>query len=262
MQEINNLEVTVLKNPQLYNAIFHRKSIRKYNMTPLPADTLGKLQEYASSTKPLDESIRYEFVYLGSADVKNLLPIKAPHYICLYSQIKGNYLMNAGFLLQQIDLYLSANNLASCWLGMAKPSKEVPKQINGLEFVIMLAFGNTTEPIYRANTSEFMRKSLSEISSVADADSMLEPVRLAPSSSNTQPWFFSGDGDVMTVSRKKLNLLKAPFYGKMNQIDIGIALFHLWLSGNHQGKVVSYSFDKDAAPNGYEFMAKATISMN
>lgn len=249
-----------MKNPQLYNAIFQRKSIRKYDMTSLPADTLGKLKEYVSRAKPLDEGIRYEFVFLGSDDVKNLLPIKAPHYICVYSQIKGNYLMNAGFLLQQVDLYLSANNLASCWLGMAKPTKEVPKQINGLEFVIMLAFGNTTEPIHRANTSEFKRKSLSDISSVAGADSFLEPVRLAPSSSNTQPWFFSGNVQVMTVSRKKLNLLKAPFYGKMNQIDIGIALFHLWLSVEHQGKAVRYSFEMDAAPSGYEFMAKTEIT--
>jgi nitroreductase len=229
-------------------------------MTPLPTDKLVRLKEYASRAKPLDESIRYEFVCLGSAEVRNLLPIKAPHYICLYSQIKGNYLMNAGFLLQQIDLYLSDNNLASCWLGVAKPSKEVPKLMNGLEFVIMLAFGNTTELIHRANTSEFKRKNLSEISSVAGADTILEPVRLAPSASNSQPWYFSRAEDVITVSRKKLNLLKAQLYGKLNQIDIGIALFHLWLSLDHQGKVASYNFGKDAAPRGYEFMVKVTIS--
>ena len=251
-----------MTNTQLYKAIFCRRSIRKYDMAPLPADTLVKLQEYACSAKPLDESIRYEFAYLGTDDVKNLLPIKAPHYICLYSQKKGNYLMNTGFLLQQIDLYLSANNLASCWLGMAKPSKAVPEIINGLEFVIMLAFGNTTESIHRADTSEFKRNNLSAVSSVVGVDALLEPVRLAPSASNTQPWFFTGDVDVITVSRKKLPFFKVPLYGKMNQIDIGIALFHLWLSLDHQGKMASYFFDKDAAPSGYEFMVKVKISRN
>jgi len=231
-------------------------------MAPLPTDTLMKLKEYANKAKPLDDSIRYEFAYLGSADVKNLLPIKAPYYICLYSEKKGNYLMNTGFLLQQIDLYLSDNNLGSCWLGMAKPAKEVPVLMNGLEFVIMLAFGNTTESIHRANASEFKRKDLSKISSVAGADQLLEPVRLAPSASNTQTWFFSGDLEVITVSRKKLNILKAQVYGKMNQIDIGIALFHLWLSLDHQGKVASYSFEKDAVPSGYEFMTKVKIGKN
>ncbi|EGW36951.1 nitroreductase family protein [Desulfosporosinus sp. OT] len=251
-----------MTNSQLYNAIFRRKSTRKYDMAPLPADTLVRLKEFASNARPLDESIRYEFAYLGSADVRNLLPIKAPHYICLYSEKKGNYLMNTGFLLQQMDLYFSDNNLASCWLGMAKPAKGVPMLMNGLEFVIMLAFGNTTEIIHRTNTSEFNRKNLSEISSVVGADALLEPARLAPSASNTQAWFFSGDSDVITVSRKKLNLLKAQVYGKMNQIDIGIALFHLGLSVERIGKVASYYFDEDVAPNGYEFMAKVKISKN
>lgn len=73
--------------------------------------------------------------------------------------------MNAGFLLQQVDLYLSDNNLASRWLGMAKPAKGVPTLINELEFVVMLAFGNTTEPIHRVNTSEFKRNDLSAMSS-------------------------------------------------------------------------------------------------
>lgn len=91
---------------------------------------------------------------------------------------------------------------------------------------------------------------------VAGGDELLEPVGLAPSASNTQPWVFSGDLVVITVSRKKLNLFKAPLYGKMNQVDIGIALFHLLLSLEHHGKIVSFNFDKDLAPSGYEFMVK------
>jgi nitroreductase len=248
-----------MTNNQLYEAIFRRKSIRKYDMTPLPAATLSELQKFASNVKPLDEKIKYEFSYLGTADVKNLLPTKAPHYICLYSEKKGNYLMNAGFLLQQIDLYLSANDLGSCWLGMAKPSKQMPDEKNGLEFVIMLAFGNTNEPVHRTNSSEFIRNSLSSISNIAGADDLLEPVRHAPSASNTQPWLFSGNTDEIIVSREKLNLIKAPLYGKINQIDIGIALCHLWLSLDNQGKSATFDFDKAPAPSGYEFMTKVKV---
>jgi nitroreductase len=246
-------------NNQLYETIFKRKSIRKYDMTPLSEDTLSKVKQFASSVKPLDHAIKYEFLYLVTEDVKNLLPIKAPHYICLYSEKKDNYLMNAGFLLQQIDLFLSANNLASCWLGMAKPAKQVPEQKNGLEFVIMLAFGNSSEPIHRMDTTVFNRKSISEISKIEGANEVLEPVRLAPSASNSQPWFFSGNLNEIEVSREKLNLIKAPLYGKMNQIDIGIALFHLWLSLDHQGKTVSFDFQKTQAPSGYEFMVKVKV---
>ena len=245
-----------MTNKQLYEAIFKRKSIRKYDMTPVSDTILEELKKFASSVRPLDKNIKYEFSYLGTEDVKNLLPIKAPNYICLYSEKKDNYLMNAGFILQQIDLYLSANNLGSCWLGMAKPSKQVLKVKNGLEFVIMIAFGNTNEPVHRKSLSEFKRNNLSSISQILDADELLEPARLAPSASNTQPWFFTGNKDEITVSREKLNLIKAPLYGKMNQIDIGIALCHLELSLNHQGRGMSFDFEKISVPSGYEFMVK------
>lgn len=249
----------MMTNGQFYEAAFHRKSIRKYDMTPLPAATLAELKKFVSHAKPLEKKIKFAFSYLGTDDVKNLVPIRAPHYICLYSEKKGNYLMNAGFLLQQIDLYLSANNLGSCWLGMAKPSMQMPMERNGMGFVIMLAFGNTLEPVHRTDASEFKRNSLSAISDIAGADQLLEPVRLAPSASNTQPWFFSGNADVITVSRKKLNLFKQPLYGKMNQIDIGIALCHLYLSFDHQGKSVAFDFGPAPAPRGYEFMAKVRV---
>lgn len=249
-----------MTNNQLYETIFKRKAIRKYDMTPLPTETLSAVKQFASSVKPLDDSIKYEFLHLVTEDVKNILGGKAPHYICLYSEKKENYLMNAGFLLQQIDLFLSANNLGSCWLGMAKPTKQVPEQQNGMEFVIMLAFGNSSEPIHRLDTTEFSRKSMSEISTINGANELLEPVRLAPSATNSQPWFFSGNTDEILVSRVKLNLIKAQLLGKMNQVDIGIALYHLWLSLDHQDKAATFEFDKVPAPNGYEAMVKVKIS--
>jgi len=252
-------EQPIVTNKQLYEAIFTRKSVRKYDMAPLPTETLAALQNFTRTVKPLDESIKIEYSYLGTNDVKNLLPIKAPHYICFYSEKKGNYLMNAGFLLQQMDLYLSASGLGSCWLGMAKPSRQVPEMKNGLEFVIMVAFGNANEPVHRDSISGFNRKSMTAISDIGNAGELLEPVRLAPSASNSQSWHFSGTPDQITVSREKLNLLRAPIYGKMNQIDSGIALCHLWLTCQHLGKSLELDFEKATAPSGYEFMATAKI---
>lgn len=245
---------------ELYNAIFKRKSVRKYDLTPLSDEKMNRVQEYARGIKPLDESIHYEISYLETDKVKSIMPIKAPHYICLYSEKKDKYLLNAGFLLQQIDLFLSANDLGSCWLGMAKPSKDVPELKNGMEFIVMIAFGNATEPVHRQNISEFKRNSISDITSIKEADQLLEPVRIAPSAGNSQPWYFSGDAKEIIVSRKKLNIIKAQLYGRMNQIDIGIALFHLWLSIEHQGKKAGFDFKAiEGVPNGGEFMVKVLI---
>lgn len=249
-----------MNNEQLYEAIFRRRSVRKYDMTPLSATTLAEVQEFARQAKPLDERVKYKLTYLGATDVRNLLPIKAPHYLCLYSEQQDGYLLNAGFVLQQVDLYLSAQGLGSCWLGMAKPSKQVPQQEDGLEFVIMLAFGQSSEPVHRDSPADFKRHGLSAITSIAGADELLEPVRLAPSASNTQAWFFSGTVDDIVVSRRKLNVIQSSLYGKMNQIDIGIALCHLHLSCCHQGKQVAFAFSPCPAPSGYEFMARATVT--
>jgi len=43
---------------------------------------------------------------------------------------------------------------------MARPSKEVILSKKGLEFVIMLAFGDSDENIHRQENSEFNRKPL------------------------------------------------------------------------------------------------------
>jgi len=241
---------------QLYQNIYKRKSVRKYDMTLLPEAELNAVKAFAENAVPLIDDIKYEFTYLSAGDVKNLLPIKAPHYICLYSETKPNYLMNAGYLLQQIDLYLSHQSLGSCWLGMAKPNKQIALQRNGLEFVIMLAFGTPNEPVHREQPDDFKRKLAHEMSSVTDHDALVEAVRLAPSASNSQPWFVSGNAESLIVSRERLNMLRGALYGKMNQIDIGIALLHLDMALRHHGRHPIYSFTPEEVPQGYEFMAK------
>jgi hypothetical protein len=57
--------------------------------------------------------IETELKILSSGDVKRMMMKKAPHYIAVFSQAKEGYLTNVG-LLQQMDLYFSANSLGSC----------------------------------------------------------------------------------------------------------------------------------------------------
>jgi nitroreductase len=248
-----------MTNSQLYQSIFQRKSIRKYDLTPLDTKTLTDIKEYANHLAPVDKSIQYQLSFLNANDVKNLFPIKAPHYVCIHSEKKDGYLLNAGFLLQQMDLFFSANNLASCWLGMAKPTKEIP-DVNNMEYVIMIAFGKSPEKVHRTNVSEFKRKGLSAITNVTGMDDIFESIRIAPSANNSQPWFISGTTDELIISRESLNFIKAPLLGKTNQIDIGIALCHLWLALDHKGKKATFDLQKQNAPKGYEFMIKVKVN--
>lgn len=247
-----------MDNLDFYNAIFKRKSIRSYKREPLDSSSLQMVQDYMEKLTPLYQDIKTEVVILPEEDVKLLLPIKSPQYIAFYSETKEGSLQNAGYMLQQMDLFLSMNGIGACWLGMGMPKKAMSAR-NGLEFVITMAFGTSEEPLYRNNISEFKRKALSEISSVTGAEELLEPVRLAPSASNTQSWYFSGNADSIIVSRKIPNMLKAAMYGKFNKIDMGIALCHLQISAVHMGKSIEFTKEAAAAHKGYEYITTAKL---
>lgn len=238
----------------LYNSIFTRKSIRKYSKAPLSNETLEKINEKIKELKALDDTIRYEIVIQNADQVTAM--IKAPQYLCLYSERKGIYLMNTGYLLQQMDLTLSSMGIGTCWVGIAKTHEE---KRNGLSFVILLAFGDPVEPVHRKSISEFTRKNLSEFTDLKNHEELLTPVRLAPSATNSQPWRFSAEGESVIVSREKLNIIKEQFLGKQNQIDIGIALCHLQLSAEHMGKTVTFDFDERPVPKNNIFMAAAIL---
>ncbi len=208
-----------------------RKSTRKYDLTPLDKPTLQKIEEFATNLQPLYEDIEVEYSFVQPQDVKNLIPVKAPHYILISSEPSDGYLMNVGFLFQQMDLYLSSLNLGSCWLGLARPTD---KNDSTLEFVIALAFGKALDSPHREQF-QFRRKPLSKISNISDE--RVESARLAPSSTNSQPWYFVTDKDYIHAYCVKVGLLKGLVYNKMNQIDMGIALSHLYVSNKS-----TYSF--------------------
>lgn len=234
----------------LYQAIFHRKSVRKYDSTPLTPESLASLKDFIAQLTPLIPEIKTEVKLLP----QNIVKTNAPQSLCLYSEKKDGYLMNAGFLMEQIDLYLSANNIGACWLGGRKPAKGSVQMPDGMMFVITLCIGTPAQEMHRANITEFKRESLNSISPVSDLYHILEPVRLAPSAVNKQPWYFGGTPERIVVSRTKSLLID-----KLHQIDIGIALCCLWLSLKHQGKDASFDFTPSPVPDKHIFMANVNV---
>jgi nitroreductase len=250
-----------MKKIDPYPAIFKRKSIRNYDLAPLDKDTLNEISEHISALKPLDEHIQTELKIISLDEVKQRMMKKAPHYIAAFSQNKSGYLNNIGFMLQQMDLYLSANGIGCCWQGIPQPTKEVLKSSN-LEFVILMAFGRANEPLHRTSVSQFKRKPLKKITDLVGVEELLEPVRLAPSATNSQPWFFSGAGGLIHVYSVKPNFLRSLLAKKYIPIDMGIALYHLKISGEHLAKKIEIIRDKtakDQAPKGYKYVASAKI---
>ncbi|MCR3923503.1 MAG: nitroreductase, partial [Firmicutes bacterium] len=164
-----------------------------------------------------------------------LFSIKAPHYFIISSETKDGYLTNVGFMFQQIDLFLASKGIGSCWLGMAKPTEQLDSK---LQLVIVLAFGPALKSPHR-ELANFKRKPLAEISS--GSDERLACARLAPSATNSQNWFFVCDDGNIHIYKKKLNPVSALMYEKVNGVDIGIAICHLYVATLRQGKAFAFS---------------------
>jgi nitroreductase len=245
-----------MERTNLYETIFKRKSIRKYDLTPLDEDTLAEISKYMSTLNPMYDNIKTEIKIVSQKDVKGMG--SAPHYIVAFSETKDGYLENVGFMLQQIDLFLSANGIGACWRGLQKPTKETLSN-SKLEFVILLAFGKPKEPLHRESVSKFKRKPLRQISNITGADELLEPARLAPSATNNQPWFFTRSDDLIHAYCAKAipNMFK-----KWNAVSIGIALCHLWIAAKHFSKNTEFISDKTAqnnAPSGRYYITSLKV---
>jgi nitroreductase len=78
---------------------------------------------------------------------------------------KDGYLTNIGFMLRQIDLFLSANGIGSCWQGIPQLNKEILENTD-LNFVILMPFEKPNEPLHRTDISQFKRKAPSEITDI------------------------------------------------------------------------------------------------
>jgi hypothetical protein len=204
--------------------------------------------------------------------VNVFLPVISPHYLMMTSEESDGYLENAGFILQQVDLFLSSKGFGSCYVGMALPSKEARK-MSELKFVIFMAFGRPEEPLHRTEPSQFRRKDMEEIIDISelleDIDSidamtdLLESVRRAPSATNSQPWFLVSGKDKLDFYCVKTGFIKSIGYRKMNKIDMGIALCHFALAAAHAGKKYRFLCDGEAqkrCPLGYYYTG--TIVLN
>jgi hypothetical protein len=146
--------------------------------------------------------------------------------------------------------------VGSCWQGIAKPAKAV-KGSAGLEYVMMLAFGPPAEAVHRSNVSEFKRKSLSEISDVRDHQEIMEATRLAPSGMNNQSWWFSGNGEGIDAFAARSMISE-----RINRINVGIALCHMWLAAEHEGRSVNFVQEPGpakASPKGFDYVATMRV---
>ncbi|NLP35321.1 MAG: hypothetical protein GX359_09045 [Clostridiales bacterium] len=231
----------------MFEAIFSRKSTRHFIHDKIEWDVLDDILKFVNEIPKLIDDIAVEFKLVSNIEKKQgfhgPFSVKAPYYFCISSEKKDNYLLNAGYMMQQLSLYLTRKGLGSCYVGLASPGRGL-KSTMKYEYVIALAFGKPAKPLLR-NSHEAKR--LPEKDTVvykedvnADIRQIITAARLSPSGLNNQPWRFVVYKNRIHIFTRK-NVLLYKMMDNNNLIDIGVMMAHFLIAAEELWIDVSIS---------------------
>ncbi len=210
----------------LASMIPHRRSVRAYRVEAIAPAVLDDLQAFMGNLVPLIPGAKVEGRIIPTEHGNFLQKWKTPHFIVIFSDGTDDGLINAGFMYQQFDLYAQSLGLGTCWVGLGSLTDAEPVP-EGMKVAVMMAIG-IPDDVPQRTTADFKRKPMKEVSDLPDP--RLEVLRLAPSATNSQPWFVTHEGNVLHIWREELGLIKQRTHGRMNKIDMGIGLCHLYVT--------------------------------
>lgn len=205
----------------------HRRSVRAYRNEAIAPETLAALQERMAELVPLIPGAKVTGRIIPTRHGSFLQKWATPHFIVIFSEPTDDGLLNAGFMYQQLDLYAQSLGLGTCWVGLGSLEGGEPVPV-GMKVAVMMAVGVPDGVARRTGAADFKRKAMAEITDRPDA--RLEALRLAPSATNSQPWFVTHAGETLRIWREELGLIKQRTHGRMNKIDMGIGLCHLYVT--------------------------------
>lgn len=239
-----------------YDLIFKRKSFHLFrDAEAISAEDLAALKRFIAAVKPLDDSIRTHVEIVPESETT--CRRGAEYCILFYSESRGNYLRNIGYIGEQIDLFLAGRNIGALWFGIGRPAHETAE---GLDYVIMIAAAKMPPEKFRTDMFRAKRKPLSEIWS-GELLPAAEIVRFAPSACNTQPWLVEHRENRLLIYRYrkpgKRGIMPAARVSYYNCIDIGIFLYLLEVCLAHDGCCFQARHYDEAADDGGELVPAA-----
>ena len=251
-----------MKN-KYYPMIFKRKSFHLFR-------NVGNDKIEPSELSDIEEAWNsFESLYPDTKTAIRIVPAARVHFkrdaeycIMLYSEKKENYLMNIGYLGEQLDLYLVSRNIGTLWFGIGRPDEKI---YNGLEYVIMIAIHKIgDESLFRKDMFKAKRKNLEE-EWEGDTLEIADIARFSPSACNTQPWYVKNDGNTLTVFRYKKagkrGIMPVSAVSYFNRIDIGIYLSILEVCMAEKGIEFSRELFADIGDEKTEFSKVAVYQL-
>lgn len=219
----------------IYEAVYNRKSVRKYIMEPLSAELLKLVRRFIDAVVPLDHKSGFAAEIIDNISGKNkvsgLFKVEAPYYLAIYSDSNSAAYRNAGYMAEQIVLYLTTKGIGSCYLGETKTGAG---ELSGMKRLLVIAFGRGEGEIFR-DSREARRFSLNSLCAIKEEPgeqlkTILKAARLAPSSFNSQPWRFVVYSDRLYIFSRKDALLHIRQMAAVRDFNMGIMLAHVMLA--------------------------------
>lgn len=210
----------------LYEAIFVRKSVRNYINEGIGDSVSNRIYEHYHSLISLFGNIDTEITIINNRSNQNkmlgLLGVRAPYYLAFYSEEAPRSLMNMGYMMQQMVLYLCSIGLGSCYIATSKVKRSLLSK-NGKQLIGIVAFGKS-KGSHTRKPSEANRLSLDSLCVYKEVPrqwmkQLLDAARLAPSSMNSQPWRFIVYDNRIHIFTKKQSLEQLK---KWDEINFGI----------------------------------------
>jgi len=210
---------------KLRQGIDRRVSTRKYSGDDLQEKESWLQEEMGKCQQLLPES---QIKVYSLREMRGM----APCHLAICVEGSDFNLEEAGYFGEQLVLRLTAEEIATCWIGMPGPLKAAEKEMKskgmpGKPLVLIaagVAEGRTRMPLRKSRVpvEGFTQGDISD--SWRDA---LDCVRQAPSATNSQPWKVVLRENRADVYLNPWSVASKLILGGMNRIDIGIALAHL-----------------------------------
>ncbi|WP_250673093.1 nitroreductase family protein [Paraclostridium ghonii] len=223
---------------QLYDAIFYRKSIKKYSTKRLSINMFEEVRNLCQDVDSLNKEIKIKAHPILKGDslkfiIKKRHRLVAPHYIVLTVQLPEEeeetpikYFDSVGFAGEELILKLTGMGLATSWLDENFNKESVLDFVHLEENekpVMLIALGFPDgKDLFRKENEIIDRKPMKKIAKNVDEKwtNIIECVRIAPSYKNLQPWIFYQNNKSLDIYMKKDS------DENMNQLNMGIALKH------------------------------------
>ncbi len=222
----------------LYQAILARRSVRRYEKSPLDATLLAQVQEIIAGVKPLVPDNRFEVLTkdtLPGEDLATILGgysriVSPPHYLAPYTIGERHTLEDQGYRTEQIAVRLTALGIGTCYVGSLKQEAAVRARFELPEGARIGAFlalgwpsktlgGQLFNTLVRAGAGAarklptrriFFRDSFdTPAEPAAKIAPLIEAARHSPSAYNAQPWRFLWHDERLHLFTKR----KDPRYG-------------------------------------------------